>query len=252
MAVSPINRQKIAAHRGLSGVCPENTMLAFEAARQASVQGLETDVCMLKDETLIIFHDKVQGRTVTGDKPVDEAVWADFADKDAGLWRGQDFAGQKVPRLAELLVWAARHSVSVNLEVKCHGGRQARTADRLAAALRHTSTDDIVISSFDLSVLQALRELMPEQRLASIHEEMPEDLHRLKDSLEVEAVHLDHQLITSPDDVAGFHQHGFAVRAWTVNEAPRADQLLRWGVDMVMSDYPERLLAAAGVSQSCG
>ena len=43
--------QKIAAHRGLSGQYPENTLLAFEAARQAGIIWIETDVSMLKDET---------------------------------------------------------------------------------------------------------------------------------------------------------------------------------------------------------
>ena len=43
----PGQLQKIAAHRGLSGRYPENTMLAFDAARQAGVRWIETDISML-------------------------------------------------------------------------------------------------------------------------------------------------------------------------------------------------------------
>jgi glycerophosphoryl diester phosphodiesterase len=42
-------------------------------------------------------------------------------------------------------------------------------------------------------------------------------------------------------DVTVFHQQGIKIRAWTVNDPNRAIDLFDLGVDMVMSDYPERI-----------
>ena len=240
----PGQLQKIAAHRGLSGRYPENTMLAFDAARQAGVRWIETDISMLKDESLILFHDEVQGRTVAGDKRLCDAVWPDFADADAGVWKAPEFAGQTVLRLAEFLDWAQGFGLSVNLEIKTHGGRRKQTADRLAAELARFPVQNSVISSFDLAMLSHLREHDPSFRLASIHDSWPPDLTYLQDVLAIEAVHLDHRLITGPDDVRFVQDHKLCVRVWTVNDPGRAEQLFNWGVDMVMSDYPDRLLAA--------
>ena len=244
-------RQKIAAHRGLSAHYPENTLVAFEAARQESVRWIETDVSMLQDETLIIFHDDRQGRTVSGDKLVADSVWADFAEADAGIWKALAFTGEPVLTLAELLLWRQQQGICLNLEIKCHGGRQDRMAQRLASALQQTTTDDIVVSSFDVYFLQLLRQLMPDLRLASIHDELAQMSEALTKPLSIEAVHLNHILIRSPDDVAFFHKKGLDVRAWTVNEVSRAIQLFDWGVDMVISDDPE-LIRTAVSGLSCG
>ena len=240
----PGQPQKIAAHRGLSGRYPENTLLAFDAARQAGVHWIETDISMLKDESLILFHDEVQGRTVAGDKRLCDALWADFADADAGVWKAPEFAGQTVLRLTEFLDWAQGFGLSVNLEIKGHGGRQKQIADRLSAALSQRPVQNIVLSSFDLDLLSYLRAENPSFRLASIHDRWPQTLSGLKQDLAVEAVHLDHRLITGPDDVRFVQDHKLCVRVWTVNDPGRAEQLFNWGVDMVMSDYPDRLLAA--------
>ena len=60
--------EQIIAHRGLSASYPENTLVAFEAAKNAGIDWIETDISMLKDEELIVFHDKTLGRTVSGKK----------------------------------------------------------------------------------------------------------------------------------------------------------------------------------------
>ena len=239
-----IAQQKIAAHRGVSAHYPENTFSAFDAARQASVHWIETDVSMLEDETLIIFHDDRQGRTVSGDKLVAESVWADFAAADAGLWKGKAFAGQNVPTLAELLVWQQQHDIGLNLEIKCHGGRQHRTAHQLSSVLTRAGTDDLIISSFDLQFLSILRQLRPDLCLASIHDEPVQVTTLLTDKISIDAAHLNHRLIQSAEDVAAFHEKGLDVRVWTVNDADRAARLFGWGVDMVISDDPEQFRTA--------
>jgi glycerophosphoryl diester phosphodiesterase len=48
-------------------------------------------------------------------------------------------------------------------------------------------------------------------------------------------------LISASTDLTVFHQQGIKIRAWTVNDQSRANDLFDLGVDMVMSDYPEQI-----------
>ena len=57
---------KIQAHRGACSERPENTMAAFRRAIELHADGIETDVALLADGSLIIHHDDKFGRTVPG------------------------------------------------------------------------------------------------------------------------------------------------------------------------------------------
>ena len=43
-------------------------------------------------------------------------------------------------------------------------------------------------------------------------------------------------------DVDEMRGAGYPVRVYTVNDRQTAEKLYRWGVETVISDYPERLL----------
>ena len=236
-----VKPHKVIAHRGMSGKFPENTLLAFDAVRHEGLRWVETDISMLADETLIVFHDEAQGRTVAGDKLVADAKWEDFKNADAGLWKGNQFSGQKVLRLETLIAWAEVHDMTLILEMKCHGNREYRSAELLASALRKRPKANVIVSSFNIDFLGYFRMFAPHIPRASIHNFFPKDIYFLKTELAIEAVHLDSDLIAASMDVTVFHQQGIKIRAWTVNDPSRAIDLFDLGVDMVMSDYPEQI-----------
>jgi glycerophosphoryl diester phosphodiesterase len=149
--------------------------------------------------------------------------------------------GQKVLRLATLISWAEVYDMTLILEMKCHGDRECRSAELLASSLRKTPKANIIVSSFDIDFLRYFRMSAPHIPLASVHDSFPEDIYFLKTELAIEAVHLDSDLISASTDVTVFHQQGIKIRAWTVNDPNRANDLFDLGVDMVMSDYPEQI-----------
>ena len=53
---------KVIAHRGFSGIYPENTMLSFEKAVEAGCDVIELDVQETKDHVLVIIHDETIDR----------------------------------------------------------------------------------------------------------------------------------------------------------------------------------------------
>ena len=70
---------------------------------------------------------------------------------------------------------------------------------------------------------------------------MPEDWQNLAAKLELEAFHLDKDIVTA-DMVGALHAAGLRVRVWTVNEASDMKRMIDAGVDTVITDVPEAFL----------
>ena len=74
----------VVAHRGYSGVYPENTMLAFRKAVEAGSDEIELDVQLTKDGTLVVIHDEKVDRTTDGTGAVRDLSFAELRKLDAG------------------------------------------------------------------------------------------------------------------------------------------------------------------------
>ncbi|XP_036359119.1 glycerophosphodiester phosphodiesterase domain-containing protein 5 isoform X3 [Octopus sinensis] len=75
------SRPRLFAHRGASGVAPENTLVAFQLAANQSVYGFESDVRISLDGIPFILHDKTLRRTTNI-----EEVYPDRVDDDASTF----------------------------------------------------------------------------------------------------------------------------------------------------------------------
>lgn len=85
------------AHRGLyGGDVPENSMAAFEAARDAGL-GIELDIRLTRDGEVVVFHDDTILRMCGMDVPV-----SDFNYDELILFPLKD-TDQRVPRLVDVL-----------------------------------------------------------------------------------------------------------------------------------------------------
>ena len=81
-----------------------------------------------------VFHDERLERTTDGRGPVDGASFAAIRRLDAGAWFGSEFAGQRVPALAEVLVLLRQLGLHANIEIKPCEGRERETAKAVMAA----------------------------------------------------------------------------------------------------------------------
>ncbi|XP_029655868.2 glycerophosphodiester phosphodiesterase domain-containing protein 5-like [Octopus sinensis] len=75
------SKPRLFAHRGASGVAPENTLVAFQLAANQSVYGFESDVRISLDGIPFILHDKTLRRTTNI-----EEVYPDRVDDDASTF----------------------------------------------------------------------------------------------------------------------------------------------------------------------
>ncbi|MEC8642790.1 MAG: glycerophosphodiester phosphodiesterase family protein [Pseudomonadota bacterium] len=236
-----IDRDRIQAHRGASGRFPENTLLAFRAAQKAGVASIETDLSLLADGALAIFHDAVLGRTVAGSAAISELKTDEMARLDAGSWRGAAHAGAPVPLMRDILDWQETTDLAFNWEMKIHGDEQERAAAALAGHLTGRDLTRSLVSSFDAGFLNELMSIFPALPRALICDELPADWERIGRDLDLTAFHLHHVVVTGAL-VQAVHDAGYMVRVYTVNEQADMARMIEAGVDVIITDYPERWL----------
>ena len=79
MEILPGEKQPyLFAHRGCSKDAPENTLAAFELARQRGMPGIELDIHLCKSGELIVTHDDNLRRVTGADIAVEEAFSYNF------------------------------------------------------------------------------------------------------------------------------------------------------------------------------
>lgn len=103
----PLDRFVIQSHRGAGELEAENTLPAFELAWSLGTVP-EADLRMTRDGVIVAFHDTNFKRLVKGAAPelakkgVKDVTWEDLRTFDVGAWKGEKFAGRRVPRMAEV------------------------------------------------------------------------------------------------------------------------------------------------------
>ncbi len=109
----------LTAHRGYRQKYPENTMRAFREALKLDIDSIETDVRMTADGEIVVIHDATLDRTTDKKGHICDLTLEEIRKADAGIRFGEEFRGEQVPTLDELLaLLATRPDVRLLLELK--------------------------------------------------------------------------------------------------------------------------------------
>ena len=237
----------VIAHRGASGHAPENTLGAFKKAVAMGATFIETDLQLSRDARFVAIHDSTVNRTTNGDGVVHEMTLAELRRLDAGSWFGSEFAGERIPTLEELLAFSKKNDVVFYLEMKPAGSWGGEHA--LIGALRESGEiPRSVVISFDASIVLNLRKIEPTLMTGLLYDGQIEN--PVKRAVEVGA----RQLLVRGDWVTPAllteaRKKDLQVVCWTVNHPAHMRMLMAAGVDGIMSDYPDRLVAAQSKEQ---
>jgi glycerophosphoryl diester phosphodiesterase len=245
---------RIGGHRGAASVAPENTLAGVYRAIELGVDYVELDVHLARDGELVVIHDEDLGRTTDGTGRVGDRTADELRALDAGRWFGPDFAGEPVPRLADVLdalaaTSAGERPVGAVLEAKgrATGGPLARA---LARAPLH---DRLAICSFDAEELRAARAAE-----TTIPTMLIVDRDRPDDDPVALARACGASLVNVPAawlgawDVERLHAAGLGVAGGTGDDEATIRHAIAVGLDAIDSNEPGRALgwraAAAGVA----
>ncbi|MGI5817179.1 MAG: glycerophosphodiester phosphodiesterase [Armatimonadota bacterium] len=241
MRLSPL----ICAHRGRSGVFPENTMAAFEAAVEVGADFMELDVRATVDGEIVCIHDATVDRTTDGSGEVAQMTLAEVQALDAGRWIGAAHAGEGVPLLREVLEVIAPRVV-VDIEIKQRGiAEQVAGIVREAGALRRASV--ISFDREDIRVAKSTEPALACGLITSGPEEGSTEQALIGSALECGAsfVSCSHRAVT-PTLVRECHLTGLLLLAWTMDEPEDIARMIDLQVDGLVSNYPERVAEMLG------
>jgi glycerophosphoryl diester phosphodiesterase len=231
----------VVAHRGASGHAPENTMAAFRKAVELGATFIETDLQLTRDAHLVALHDATIDRTTNGRGAVREHTLEELRALDAGSWFGPQFAGERIPTLKEILQFALEADVVFYLEVKSAGTWGVEHA--LVSVLREARVAaHTAVLSFDPRALANVRRHDP-TLISGLLFDTPRE-NPVDDAWEVGARQLAPRAdVVTAELVQQAHTSGLQVVTWTVNEPADMRAALATGVDGIMTDYPDRLVA---------
>jgi glycerophosphoryl diester phosphodiesterase len=232
----------IIGHRGASGHAPENTLAAFKKAVALGATFIETDLQLSRDARFVAIHDDTLDRTTNGQGRVHDQTLAALRRIDAGSWFGSDYAGERIPTLEEILEFSKKNDIVFYLELKPSGSWGGEHA--LIGALRESGeVARVVVISFDPTILAGLRKIEPTLMTGVLYDGQLAD--PLKTAVEVGGRQLvvRGDLVT-PAMIVEARKRDLQVVCWTVNHPAHIRLLVAAGVDGIMSDYPDRLVAA--------
>ncbi len=221
-------------HRGAKGHLAENTLESIQKALHFEVDAIEIDVHRCKTGELIVIHDFTLDRTTNGSGEV--------AKKSLKEIKSLNVEDQfKAPLLTEVLD-LIEGKCTINIELKGLNTATA-TAEIIKKYIseKRWNYKDFIVSSFQKNELFQMRKLDENIALGILSKASVTEAIELGKLLNASAIHPSLGIITR-DNVKASHEAGFKVNVWTVNEPEDIQRMREFGVDGIISDFPDRLL----------
>lgn len=243
----------IFAHRGANKEAAENTRSAFERALTYAIDGIETDVQLSRDEVAVLWHDRFLSKLPGHDtKHIDDFNYTQLRAMNFAGHFGQGVQAEGIMRLQEFIE-LYRHRCRLLLEIK---NREWEERARHEIKVRQTLDmvgvshgDAILVSSFDLASLIYAQQYRPgfplvynfetDQTLADAERVLTEQsfLHGLC----LPIATLDESFVRL------LRGHGKSIAVYTCNSDEEINKALNLGVDILISDLPQKALRMRGV-----
>lgn len=263
----------VQGHRGARGLMPENTIPAFMYAIDAGVTTIEMDLAITKDGQVVVSHEGWMSAAIALDslgnpiKEKDEKKhniykmnYKDVAKYDVGTKKNDRFPDQQKMKVSKPLLkdvimavedyikGHALYEVDYNIEIKCEPSTDGKFhpkpgefSDIVFNLIdQYLPWERVVIQSFDFRVLKYWHEKHPEVRLAAL----VENLNTIDENLGLlgftPSIYSPEYTLLSKDEIRHCHNKRMRVIPWTVNDPKEMEELKAWGVDGLITDYPDR------------
>lgn len=220
-------------HRGAKGHVAENTLESIQKALEIGVDLIEIDVHKCASGEIWVIHDFTLDRTTNGS--------GEIAKRNAEEIRSLKVDGHfKIPLLSEVLD-LIEGKCDINIELK-----GLNTAGPVCREIQHRiqsgnwDYSNFLVSSFQKNELFEVRKLDSQVPLGILSKASVPEAIELGKKLKASAIHPSLGIITR-DNTKLSQDAGFKVNVWTVNEREDILRMLEFGVDGIISDYPNRL-----------
>lgn len=236
------------AHRGLSGLEPENSIPAFIAAGNRSYYGVETDVHVTKDGKFVLIHDECTGRVSRDDINVEQSYYEfirkvrlhNIANEEIinGV-RTDDVAPRYdliIPNLEEYIGICKKYDKKCILELK--NKFEQKDVRKILEEIRELDyMENTIFISFCLDNLVYIRELLPNHELQYLTGKYDQGILEQLNKYNLE-LNVQYQALTE-EAIEELHANGHKVNCWICDDAEYAEKLISWGVDYITTNILE-------------
>ena len=241
----------IFAHRGANKEAAENTRSAFDKAMQYPIDGIETDVQLSRDKVAVLWHDRFLGKLGMPLNRIDDFDYAQLQEMDFSAHFSLEAEPEGVMSLQAFLD-AYRQRCRLLIEIK---NRDWESTSRQEIKVRRTlemigvdavtgaaPDDRILVSSFNLDSLIYAHQCAP--RFPLVYNFEPEQT--LEDAQRVLGEQPFLRGLCLPIEslnetmVRLLRDHEKSIAVYTCNSDEEIGKALKLGVDILISDVPQK------------
>ena len=215
------------AHRGDPVHERENTLAAFASAAALGADMLELDLRRTRDDVIVVLHDQTLGRLWDVAVSVGDLSWAEVSRLGSGKTR--------IPLLRDVL---ARTSLPLMIDFT----RREVVPGVLHAVTEAGALGRSLFVTGNVPALRILRELSGEARIGLTWTDGADPPLDLLDDLGAEYWNPMFAFVSAAG-VAAVHEVGRKVSTWTVDTETDMARMVQAGVDAIVSNEVESLVA---------
>ncbi|MBN2617726.1 MAG: glycerophosphodiester phosphodiesterase [Spirochaetales bacterium] len=250
---------KIVAHRGDSKFFPENSMIAFESAVELGVDVIETDVHISSDGVIFVWHDDDTFQLDGSKVPVSNRSWDELKQLDLGfLYIDKEgkrpFSSKGISLTTFKDVLRAFPNTRFNVDLK---DKKAELVTGFFSLLEEENAfNRVVVASFHEENLKLIRTMS--DKVATSYGKGEVLLRVLLDKVKLFRLcsnFLPRHPVMQVPVASGLirvvtkrfikilHKRGIKIQVWTINDEFQMRNLLKMGVDGIMTDDPRLLIS---------
>lgn len=229
-------KAQIIAHRGLSGIEPENTAAAFIAAGNRSYYGIETDIYRTLDGRFAVNHDGNLKRVGGVDANIENST---LVELQSHCLYDKDMVKKEYLRVCALedyICICKKYQKHCVLELKSDF-----TPEEIQKIIDIINDYDYIESvtfiSFNYENLIRLKSILPNQSAQFLCGAVTDEVISMlaKDRIDLDV----HYPCLTKENIEALHSANIKVNCWTVDSKEDAEKLAMWGVDFITSNILE-------------
>jgi glycerophosphoryl diester phosphodiesterase len=266
------------AHQGGAREAPSSTLFALRQAVALGADALELDVHRTVDGVLVVCHDSTVDETTNAIGAIAEMTFAELRDLDNAYWWTEQLSEDchadhnaskesyifrgRFPAEPEFGIASLEEVLSeftgvfINFDIKETAPKVHGYERDLADTLRrYRRTNDVIVASFHDVALERFRAYAPEIHTSLGPTQTLESAGLLWEGKQIPKglpgqaafqipMRFDGALVVTPELVSAAHHAGLAVHVWTIDDPADIGELLKCGVDGIMTDCPSVLAEA--------
>lgn len=260
----------VQGHRGCRGLMPENTLEAFTEAIELGVHTIELDVAVSKDNVVVVSHEPFMSRTICLDPygleiPEEDdkkhnlyqMTFDEIKQFDCGIKFHPRFTRQqKIKTYKPALDEVIKASKKLNPKIKFNIEFKAKPEydevftpgpkDFVALVLNVINENKVFevtnFQSFDLRVLEQIKLQSSKMKVALLINHDEDILGKLSSMSYTPEIISPYYKLLDAEIVKNLQAENFQVIPWTVNEIEDLKQIIKYNVDGIITDYPDRLI----------